>query len=232
MSGGEIQHQDEGARAYEVQETLQVRELEENLAQKEAEQRSLKRRLEEASMALDSAKKEVNLGCQLSDQMRKKARVEKEDRLRMGNCLRVEDREMCFRRAEHNQAMVEKEQLKEALLNLKMREAEQEEQALGGLKATRLDGVGQGTRKGGRSIVANPGNDSRAEGNPGKLEAEMSPRYIKLAWLANQALMDIPRSLLATEDMDNVFRTPREISQFLELCRGLYNDMKKLSAPP
>ncbi|RDY12016.1 hypothetical protein CR513_03251, partial [Mucuna pruriens] len=35
---------------------------------------------------------------------------------------------MCFRRAECNQVMAEKEQLKEAILNLKMREIEQEEQ--------------------------------------------------------------------------------------------------------
>ncbi|RDY12012.1 hypothetical protein CR513_03247, partial [Mucuna pruriens] len=77
--------------AYEVQETLRVRELEENLAQMEAKQRSLKRRLEEASMALASAKKEVSWGHQLSDKISKKAHAEEEDRLRIGNYLRAVD---------------------------------------------------------------------------------------------------------------------------------------------
>ncbi|RDY12015.1 hypothetical protein CR513_03250, partial [Mucuna pruriens] len=40
--------------------------------------------------------------------------------------------------------------------------------------------------------------------------------------------MDIPRSLFAAEDMVNVFKTLREISQFLELCKGLYDDMKRM----
>ncbi|RDY10621.1 hypothetical protein CR513_04818, partial [Mucuna pruriens] len=44
-------------------------------------------------------------------------------------------------------------------------------------------------------------------------------RFIKLAWLANQAIMDIPRSLLMAEGMVDLFKTPYEISQFLELCK-------------
>ncbi|RDY03989.1 hypothetical protein CR513_12350, partial [Mucuna pruriens] len=57
-------------------------------------------------------------------------------------------------------------------------------------------------------------------------------RYVKLAWLANQALMDIPRSLRAAKGMTNLLNTPPEIMQFLELCRGLYNSLKNMSSPP
>ncbi|RDY10326.1 hypothetical protein CR513_05157, partial [Mucuna pruriens] len=57
-------------------------------------------------------------------------------------------------------------------------------------------------------------------------------RYIKLAWLANLALMNIPRRLRAAEDMVEPTRTPREIKEFLEQCRKLYDRMKELSAPP
>ncbi|RDY14331.1 hypothetical protein CR513_00609, partial [Mucuna pruriens] len=56
-------------------------------------------------------------------------------------------------------------------------------------------------------------------------------RYIKLAWLANQALMNIPQRLRAAEDMVDPTRTPREIQEFLEQRRKLYDRMKKLSAP-
>ncbi|RDY13607.1 hypothetical protein CR513_01446, partial [Mucuna pruriens] len=97
-------------------------ELEETLAQMESKQRSLKKRLKEASMALASEEKEVSRGQQLSERTSKKAHAKEEDRLRIGNCLRAVNQEMCFRRAECNQVMVEKEQLKEALLNLKARE--------------------------------------------------------------------------------------------------------------
>ncbi|RDX64797.1 hypothetical protein CR513_56608, partial [Mucuna pruriens] len=48
-------------------------------------------------------------------------------------------------------------------------------------------------------------------------------KYVKLAWLENQAIMDIPRSLLMAEGMVDLFKTPYEISQLLELCRRLYD---------
>ncbi|RDX60683.1 hypothetical protein CR513_61154, partial [Mucuna pruriens] len=57
-------------------------------------------------------------------------------------------------------------------------------------------------------------------------------RYIKLAWLANQALMDIPRSLRVAEGMVHPLNTPPEITQFLELYQSLYNNLKSLSSPP
>ncbi|RDX95692.1 hypothetical protein CR513_21745, partial [Mucuna pruriens] len=52
-------------------------------------------------------------------------------------------------------------------------------------------------------------------------------RYIKLAWLANQALMNILQRLRATEDMVDPTRTPKEIKEFLEQCRKL---KRKLTA--
>ncbi|RDY10810.1 hypothetical protein CR513_04611, partial [Mucuna pruriens] len=45
--------------------------------------------------------------------MGKKAQTEMENCLRMGNCLKVVDQEMCFKRAEHDQARAENEKLKE-----------------------------------------------------------------------------------------------------------------------
>ncbi|RDX75077.1 hypothetical protein CR513_45089, partial [Mucuna pruriens] len=47
-------------------------------------------------------------------------------------------------------------------------------------------------------------------------------KYVKLAWLANQALMDIPKSLCGTKGITNLLNTPLQITQFLELCWGFY----------
>ncbi|RDX87776.1 hypothetical protein CR513_30712, partial [Mucuna pruriens] len=57
-------------------------------------------------------------------------------------------------------------------------------------------------------------------------------RFIKLAWLANQALRDIPRSLRAVEGMADSIKTPKEISRFLGLCRELYDKIKTMATPP
>ncbi|RDY06373.1 hypothetical protein CR513_09631, partial [Mucuna pruriens] len=40
-------------------------------------------------------------------------------------------------------------------------------------------------------------------------------RFLKLAWLANQALKDIPKSLQTTEGMADFIKTPRKITSFL-----------------
>ncbi|RDY13377.1 hypothetical protein CR513_01725, partial [Mucuna pruriens] len=46
-------------------------------------------------------------------------------------------------------------------------------------------------------------------------------RLLKLSWLANQALRDIPRSLRTVEGMADFVKTPKEITSFLGLYRGL-----------
>ncbi|RDX66108.1 hypothetical protein CR513_55168, partial [Mucuna pruriens] len=43
--------------------------------------------------------------------------------------------------------------------------------------------------------------------------------------------MDIPRSLHAAEGMTNSLNTPPKITQFLELCRGLYDGLKIMFSP-
>ncbi|RDY10761.1 hypothetical protein CR513_04671, partial [Mucuna pruriens] len=57
-------------------------------------------------------------------------------------------------------------------------------------------------------------------------------RFFKLAWLTNQALKDIPRSLRAVEGMADFMKMPREIMSFLGLCRGLYDQIKARVALP
>ncbi|RDY11728.1 hypothetical protein CR513_03557, partial [Mucuna pruriens] len=118
---GRIQHQDREAQSYEVQETLKIGELEGALEQMKAEQKDLKRRLE-------TAMEEVHQERQLKDETTKRAQAERETRLKVGSFLRAEDKEMCSKRVERDQLAIEKEQLEEALLNAKMREAEQGEQ--------------------------------------------------------------------------------------------------------
>ncbi|RDX86289.1 hypothetical protein CR513_32396, partial [Mucuna pruriens] len=53
-----------------------------------------------------------------------------------------------------------------------------------------------------------------------------------LAWLANQAIADIPKVLAKAEGMVNPLETPVEIYQFFEFCRKMYEEMKKLSSAP
>ncbi|RDX89681.1 hypothetical protein CR513_28566, partial [Mucuna pruriens] len=49
-------------------------------------------------------------------------------------------------------------------------------------------------------------------------------RYVKLAWLANQAIINIPRNLLVAKGMVKPLKIPTEISQFLGLYSGSYED--------
>ncbi|RDX73134.1 hypothetical protein CR513_47287, partial [Mucuna pruriens] len=86
------------------------------------------RKLEEAVTALAFAEQEVSREHQLSDKISKRARVEEKDRIKIGSCLKATNQEMCFRRAEQDRVVLEKEQLKEALSALKEREVEREAQ--------------------------------------------------------------------------------------------------------
>ncbi|RDY02245.1 hypothetical protein CR513_14324, partial [Mucuna pruriens] len=123
---GEVQYQNQKAQTYEVQETLRVGELEETLEQMKTEQ------------GLEAALEEVRLEKQLKDKTNKRARAKKETRLKVGSFLRATDQEMCSRRAERNQIAIEKEQLKEALLNLKTRETKWEKHVHGLQEKVRL----------------------------------------------------------------------------------------------
>ena len=55
-------------------------------------------------------------------------------------------------------------------------------------------------------------------------------RFSQLAQLANQAIEEIPRRLSAAESRTDPLRTPREIAEFLDVCRDLCNVIKNLPA--
>ncbi|RDX92023.1 hypothetical protein CR513_25912, partial [Mucuna pruriens] len=248
---GSIQHQAQETQAYEVHETLRVEELEGTLEQMKTEQGMLKRKLE---TALEESRQERRL----SDDFSKKARGEKESRLRIGRFLKA--------------VTAEREQLKEAVVALKSREAEQEDELRGlrervllleeELMAAKLfkEHLQNQRRYNLLALVKACGKADEAESQLEELKETLESwkqrcqdiadeveiqvraattdtqfwkdRYIKLAWLANQALLDIPRKLCTTEDVVDPTRTLREIREFLERCRKLYDRMKELSAPP
>ncbi|RDX60420.1 hypothetical protein CR513_61440, partial [Mucuna pruriens] len=62
--------------------------------------------------------------------------------------------------------------------------------------------------------------------------ASWKDKFFKLASLANQALKDIPRGLKAREGMVGFIKMPREITSFLDLCRGFYDQLKARVAAP
>ncbi|RDX82520.1 hypothetical protein CR513_36668, partial [Mucuna pruriens] len=262
---GSIQHQDQGTRVYEIQETLKIEALEGTLEQMKTERGMLKRKLE---IALEEACQER----QLSDEFSKKARPKKESRLKIGRCLKAADQEICSRRAERDQMAVKREQLEETMATLRSREVEREDEVRGlrervllleeELKAARLskEHLQNQRRSNLLALVEARGKTDEAESQLEELrwtlegwkrrcqdivdEAEIQVRaamadtqfwkdkYIKLAWFTNQALMSIPRRLRAAEDMMDLTKTPREIKEFLEQCRALYDMVKELSAPP
>ncbi|RDY11091.1 hypothetical protein CR513_04293, partial [Mucuna pruriens] len=179
----------------------------------------LKRKLE---TALEEARQERRL----SDDFSKKARVEKESRLRIGRCLKAADWEMCSRRVECNQIMAEKEQLKEAVAALKSREVEREDK-LHGLREwynllalveargkaeeaeSQLEELKE-TLEGWKRRCQDIANEAEIQVWAAIADAQFwKDKYIKLAWLANQALMNIPRTLRATEDIVDPTRTQR-----------------------
>ncbi|RDX84747.1 hypothetical protein CR513_34147, partial [Mucuna pruriens] len=221
---------------------------------------------------LETALKEARQERRLSDEFSKKARAEKESRLKIGQCLKAADQEMCSSRAERDQLVAEKEQLEKAVATLKARDVEREDemQALRErthlleeeLKAAQLskEHLQNQRRSGLLALVEARGKIDEAKSQLEELkkileswkrrcqdiadEAEIrvraamadtqfwKDRYVKLAWLANQALMSIPQRLRAVEDMMDPTKTPREIKEFLEQCRTLYDMVKELSAPP
>ncbi|RDY13952.1 hypothetical protein CR513_01043, partial [Mucuna pruriens] len=111
---------DSSPQQYEVPETLEVKRLKVSLDKTKAERAHWKRKLEEA---LDEIYHEKHV----NDEITKKARVERETRLRIGSCLKAADKEMCTRRAKRDQVTIQKERLKEALLDSQRREDEQRE---------------------------------------------------------------------------------------------------------
>ncbi|RDX63822.1 hypothetical protein CR513_57703, partial [Mucuna pruriens] len=117
---------------------------------------------------------------------------------------------MCSRREERDQLAVEKDQLEEVLLSIRGEADEAKLQAQETIQNLKVD-IKAG------NIVETP---------------FWKDRYVKLAWLANQALIDIPKNLRAAEGMVDPMKTPKEILGFLELCRKMYDNLKAMSAPP
>ncbi|RDX99213.1 hypothetical protein CR513_17760, partial [Mucuna pruriens] len=212
---GRILPQEPEAQSYEVQETLEVGKLKVTLEQVEAERKDLKRRLK---MAME----EVHRERQLNDETVKRAQVERETRLKVGSCLRVADKEMCARRVERDQVAIEKEQLEKTLLNIKIREVEQKEQFRQLQERMHLLEEELARANLSKECLIDQRHKS-------VLQSFWRDRFLKLAWLANQALRDIPRSLQAAEGMADFVKTPKEISRFLGLCSELYDKIKAMA---
>ncbi|RDY14535.1 hypothetical protein CR513_00384, partial [Mucuna pruriens] len=90
-----------------------VTQLKETLAEIEEEKRGLKRRLMEAHEEIEREKKTSKL-------RQKRAKWEEKSKAKMKGCLIATDREMCLRRDERNQALLEKRGLKERLKDSQM----------------------------------------------------------------------------------------------------------------
>ncbi|RDY07397.1 hypothetical protein CR513_08491, partial [Mucuna pruriens] len=118
---GRIPPQDSNTQKYEVQETFEIGKLKAILEQVKAKRTDLKQKLE-------TAMEEVRCEKQLNVETTKRARVERETRLKVGSCLKATDKKMCARRVEREQVAIEKEQLEKTLLGIKIREEEQREQ--------------------------------------------------------------------------------------------------------
>ncbi|RDX85831.1 hypothetical protein CR513_32911, partial [Mucuna pruriens] len=58
----------------------------------------------------------------------KKARMEEENKIKTKEYLKAVDREMCLRRAERYQALIEKHELNKMLINAKMEARESQSQ--------------------------------------------------------------------------------------------------------
>ncbi|RDX86859.1 hypothetical protein CR513_31754, partial [Mucuna pruriens] len=197
---GSIPQEDQEMQRYEVQETLKVEELESTLKQLRTEQETLKRRLE-------TALKEVRLGKQLNEETRKRACSKRETRLRVGSFLRVADKEMCSRREEQDQlaARFLEEELTRAQQSNKHLE-DRRQKAIIELVKTRQEASeanlhAQETIQGLKRDIEywKRRYQQIAEGAVEQVQAATAEtpfwkdRYIKLAWLTNQALMNIPK---------------------------------------
>ncbi|RDY02241.1 hypothetical protein CR513_14333, partial [Mucuna pruriens] len=147
---GKVQYQDQEARAYEVQETLRVGELEEALKQMKTEQGSLKRRLE---VALE----EVCLERQLKNETNKRARVEKETRLKRNKVGKASP--WSSRKGAPARIGVSKSQTLQRVLRRP--------------KTKMPVRIGQSMRKGGQGRITIPSNHPRIEGGLKKLEMEI-----------------------------------------------------------
>ncbi|RDX90243.1 hypothetical protein CR513_27911, partial [Mucuna pruriens] len=159
----------------------------------------------------------------------------------MASCLQAANQEICAKRIERDQATTEKEQLKEALTHLLEEELARAKLSKEYLVDQRCESIFELVKAGAKADEAKAQSQATIQESKTTLEgwkqrcydiADAAEEFVKIAWLANQALMDIPRSLRIAEGMVDPFRTPREISQFLELCRELYDTMKEMSAPP
>ena len=54
-------------------------------------------------------------------------------------------------------------------------------------------------------------------------------RYMKLAWLANQIMTEIPLHLENASMMTNPLSTPPEILDFFEFCKGAIDRLRKMA---
>ncbi|RDY10068.1 hypothetical protein CR513_05473, partial [Mucuna pruriens] len=123
---------DVGSRpAPETSDPPIVKELEGMLRNAKAKRKALKRKLSNAISLQVKTKEEVLKERRLHMQASQEAHRERELRVKIGECLKVADREMCLRREEKDQAISEKESLKEALKSAKRKEVELKGQLYG-----------------------------------------------------------------------------------------------------
>ncbi|RDX71529.1 hypothetical protein CR513_49111, partial [Mucuna pruriens] len=210
-----VQPHDPDTQPYEVQETLEVERLKRSLDQTRAERAHWKRKLEEA---LDEIYHEKHLNEEIS----KKARTEHDARLRIGSCLRAADQEMCARRAERNQELLREQERKALLEAVRARTKAEEDEAQ--LKETiqELKQAAEGWKRRCQDIA----DSAEEQVNAATAETLFwKDRFSKLAGLANRALRNIPEGLRAAEGMVGFFfiKLPREITNFLNLCRERYD---------
>ncbi|RDX57797.1 hypothetical protein CR513_62937, partial [Mucuna pruriens] len=108
-----------------------VKELEGLLRNVEAERKVLKRKLSNAISLQVETQEEVLKERRLHMQAIQEAHRERELRVKIGECLKATDCEMCLKREEKDQATNEKESLKEILKNAKRKEVELKGQLYG-----------------------------------------------------------------------------------------------------
>ncbi|RDX67375.1 hypothetical protein CR513_53767, partial [Mucuna pruriens] len=225
---------------FETADLPVVRELDEMLKKTDAERRALKRKLTQAtSLQLETQEQEVD--------------KERELRRKIGDCLKVGDKEMCLRRKEKDQAAGEKElrerlkiQHEELLGERSRREAAEakENQALDRLAFERQDRGSK--REKARAIVAElrdriARKDSRHQELVTRVEQQVEAaeeamkywkdRHDKVVWLANRSLGHLPQSLRASEEVISPFITQSEIYDFVKECQMVYDDLANAIIP-
>lgn len=234
-------------------DTEEMEEMKTKLAQTEEEKKELKAKLNEICQAyealqLGNTEKEHSL-----EKANKRARTEQEYMLKTKDCLRAANKELGLRRQERDKAMVENQHLKELLANSKMTQRDVQKQldkvrhqvevmvVECGDKIKRKDQHTEEMVMRCQNIINEKCEE--IQGLIGQMEEKdrvingekcevkfWMTRFSKLVRLANGAIEEVPRLLRSAEGMVNPLSTPREITDFIEHCKELIEQMHQLIA--